>query len=211
MKLKPATTALVLINVLVALIGLWPGAMNVMLPAAAFIPARIFGSAAMFGEAATLIPVWLTPFTASFIHLGWFDLLWPFLLLLLLGNALEMSIGSRAIVILYFGGALSSAVALTVVAGGSAEPFTGSFNAVSAIIGCYLMLQTPLVQQYWMNLSGRNSRLLQLTALWFVINIAWNLYMPWDQIVPLVASAMAAFIFGCLAAEPLHRWYKRTA
>ncbi|NJM49653.1 MAG: rhomboid family intramembrane serine protease [Sphingomonadales bacterium] len=128
------------------------------------------------------------------------------LLLLLLGNSLEMQIGARGVLLLYFGGSLFAAIALLIVAGSSAQPFTGSFNAVSAITGGYFMLQKPLVQKYWFNLSGYYSRILQMLALWFAINIAFNLYTPLEQMIPLIASSMGAFAYGCLAAQPIYKW-----
>lgn len=211
LTMRPATTALLLIGVLVTLTGLLPGSAEFVVFGSGFIPARIFGDVAEYSDVANILPVWITPFTATFVHLGVFDLLFPSLILLLLGNLTEEILGWKSILLLYFAGALAASVTIVIVAGNLPQPFTGSFNAISAIIGAYLILHPVAALKQWGHLSPHVSRMLQLLLLWIVIRLAIELTGTAQGILINSLPSVASFAAGMLLARPLLHWKYRNA
>ena len=215
LTLKPATTALVVLSILVTLIGMWPGMLEVMLPAGGFIPGRFFLDNDELAAFAGSLPVWITPFTANFIHVSIFDLLFPCLLLMLLGSKTEEVLDWQGILALYVSGIIASAIAIVIFASSSLAPFTGSFNAVSAIIAAYLVLYPVAALKSWGSMSPETSRILQLLLLWFLINLAMVFLGSFSgslgDILIGIAPRMAGFAAGLLLARPLLRWKYRNA
>jgi membrane associated rhomboid family serine protease len=134
-----------------------------------------------------------------------------------LGNLTEKILGWKAILTLYFGGAAAAALALVLVAGHVDTPFAGSFNAISAIIGAYLILYPVGVIKTWGSFSPQASRIMQLLILWLFINVATNISVTSDvsgifgNMLISVAPTMASFAFGLFAARPLLLWKYRNA
>jgi membrane associated rhomboid family serine protease len=205
LTMRPATTVLLLISVLFTLAGSLPGFEELVILGGSFIPARIFGDLAEYGDVASLLPVWITPFTAPFVHLGILDLLFPSLMLLLLGNLTEAVLGWKGILVLYFAGALASAIAILVVVGNLPQPFSGSRNVVATIIAAYLILHPVAALKQWGNLSPHMSRMLQLLFLWLMISLAMNLGGPAGELLANTLSSVASFAVGMLLARPLLR------
>jgi membrane associated rhomboid family serine protease len=134
------TCALVIISVIVFCIGLFPGLQEIVEPAGGLIPARFYGSDSDLADVATMLPAWLTPFSAPFINIGFLDMLLTSLMLLFLGSMIEKILGWRGVLLLFFAGAIASATVLVLLLPESLRAHTGSFNANSAIVAAYLVL-----------------------------------------------------------------------
>ena len=211
LKLTPATSILVAINVFVAICLLWPGSEEQILPAGGLIPARFWGSDTDLAGAATTLPAFLTPFTAPFINSDIFSMLISGLMLLLMGSMNEKILGWRGVLALFFGGALASAIVLVLFLPGSLIAFAGSFDAISAVIAAYLLLYPVGKPMPWGPLTADQARPLQLLLLWFVLNLAMGFSLSYEALIANVAAPVAGFTAGLLLARPLLLWKYRHA
>lgn len=211
LTLRPLSTALLLLNLAICLAGLWPGAAEYLLQNGGFYPARIFAATAAPQDTVSAILIWLSPITATFIHSSVFDLLIPGLLLLFLGSMVEELLGWPGLLLLFMAGILSASAAILIMAGDVSQPFFGSFNAVSAVIGAYLILHPNRAMPGWSGLSPRNARRLQLLLLWLLINLVINITGPLDTWLIMLIPTMASFAVGVMLAHPLLLWRYRNA
>ncbi len=195
--------ALAAISGLIFFICLFPGMQEVIEPAGGLIPARFYGSDSDLADVATMLPAWLTPFSAPFINTGFIDLLLTSLMLLFLGSLIEKILGWQGVLLLFFAGALASAAALVVLLPGSLRAHTGSFNANSAVVAAYLVLYPIAKSQPWRGLSAEQARSLQLLLLWFILNLALGFPTSYDALAERVIAPVAAFASGLLLARPL--------
>jgi membrane associated rhomboid family serine protease len=203
LTLSPMACALVVISVVVFCIGLFPGFPEVIEPAGGLIPARFHGSDSDLAEVATMLPAWLTPFTAPFINIGFLDLLLRSLMLLFLGSLIEKILGWQGVLLLFFAGAIASAAMLVLLLPESLRAHTGSFNANSAIVAGYLILHPIAKSQRWRGLSADQARSLQLLFLWLILNLAIGFPTSFDALAERVIAPVAAFGAGLLLARPL--------
>ncbi len=176
---------------------------EVIEPAGGLIPARFYGSDADLADVATLIPAWLTPFSAPFITTGFIDLLLRSLMLLFLGSMIEKILGWQGVLLLFFAGAIASAAMLVLLTPESLRSNTGSFNANSAIVAAYLVLYPIAKSQPWRGLSADQARSLQLLLLWFFLNLALGFPTSFEALAERVIAPVAAFGTGLLLARPL--------
>jgi membrane associated rhomboid family serine protease len=168
-----------------------------------FINGSFVPIAVTTGESAGIVPVWLTPLTATLIHAGILHILFNLLIFVFCGRPVEAVLGPVSQAILYFVGAYAAAGAQYLVDPTSIVPMVGTSGAVSAILGAYAML------------FGRNkvrvsnqSLALWLNALWLmaawigiqlVVGIASGAY----GVGIAVAAHIGGFIVGVLLARPL--------
>lgn len=195
--------ALALISVFIFFISLFLGMQEVIEPAGGLIPARFYGSDADLADVATILPAWLTPFSAPFINTGFIDLLLTSLMLLFLGSLIEKILGWQGVLLLFFAGAVASAAAPVLLLPGSLRAYTGSFNANSAIVAAYLVLYPIAKSQPWRGLSAEQARSLQLLLLWFILNLALGFPTSFDALAERVIAPVVAFASGLLLARPL--------
>jgi len=155
-----------------------------------------------------LVPLWLTPLTATLIHAGPVHILFNLIVLLFCGRPAESVLGSPGMALLYVVGAYAAAA--TQYAISPVAPMVGASGAVSAVIGAYAML------------FGRNkvkvgsARLaLWLNALWLMV--AWvvlqifmgiamagpDFLFSGDGIQIAVGAHIGGFLAGVLLANPL--------
>ncbi len=210
LTLKPLATILLLVSCAVTLAGLWPGLFEQLLQNGGFFPAQFLDKGTILPDSIFAISVWLTPFTAPFIHGSIFDLLLPGLLLLFLGGMVEDLLGWPGLLLLFITGILAATAAILIVAGDVSRPFFGSFNMVSAIVGAYLILRPNHAMPGWRGLSARNARKLQLLLLWLIINVVINVG-PLDSLLINLVPTMASFTAGIMLAHPLLLWKYRKA
>ncbi len=167
-----------------------------------FIPARLAPGV----EGAGLVPVWLTPLSATLIHANWIHLGFNLLILVFCGRPTEAVVGPVGLGILYLFGAYAAAAAQYGMDPGSAVPMIGASGAISAVLGAYSIL------------FGRNKvkvaspRLaLWLNALWLmaawiglqlIVGITFaNLAGGGLQVA--IAAHIGGFGVGLLLANPL--------
>jgi membrane associated rhomboid family serine protease len=152
------------------------------------------------------IPTFLTPLTATLVHIGPLHLTLNMVLLLVVGRLTEMALGPRLTILLYVVGAYAAALAQWLPDPGSVTPMAGASGAVSALIGASAMLfgrsraraigpiPEPVVRGVW------------LTAAWAAVNwgIAVALGGPDFQLAWM--AHIGGFIAGVALAPFLLLW-----
>ncbi len=210
-KLKPATGILAAISVLIFLLSLWPGFAEIISASGGLIPARFYIADNELGAIATIIPVWLTPFTAPFVHAGLFDFILSVLIFILLGSMTEKILGWQGILALFTGGALVGAITVIVLTPESLEALTGSRNVNAAVIAAYFVLHPVANTAPWGNLSAQQTKYLQLLLLWFILSVATAFPSDVTSLVQRVLAPVLSFGTGLLLTMPLLRWKYRNA
>jgi membrane associated rhomboid family serine protease len=203
LKLLPASCALAGICILVYLLGFLSGFQDIIEPLGGLIPARFYGSDSDLADIATVLPFWITPFSAPFVSTTFFDLLLPVLILLLLGTMIEKVLGWQGVLALFAAGALASAAVLVVLVPDSLRAYTGSYNANSAIIAAYLVLHPIAPLRPWKGLSADQARGLQLLLLWVILNLITGIPTSYELLVERLIAPVGSFAVGLLLARPL--------
>ncbi len=171
-----------------------------------FIPARIgIDSAALVG-APVMVPVWLTPITAAFIHDGWLHLGFNLLSLAIVGTPTQRAVGLRGVIVLLLVGAYAAVAAQWAIGPASPVPMIGASGAISALIGAYALLfgggkakaigpvPAHVVHAVWLGVS------------WTLLNLA----IGWASAgggMPIAGAAHAGgFVAGMVLLRPLLWW-----
>lgn len=149
-------------------------------------------------------PLWLTPLTATLIHLGIIHLAFNLLILVFCGRPVEAVLGPSNQAILYIVGAYAAAAGQYLQDPDSIQPMVGASGAVSAVLGAYAML------------FGRNkvrvknpTVALWLNALWLMAAwIALQLFVGFavngaGGITIAIFAHIGGFVVGLLLARPL--------
>ncbi len=210
-SLKPATGAFAAMNLLVYLLCQWPGFMDAIVAGGGVIPFRFYGGGDELGAIATVIPVWLTPLTAPFIHTGLINVLLGTLLLVLLGSMAEKILGWQGMLALFAAGAIAGAATNVMLTPDSMMPITGSSNTNSAVIAAYFILHPIANTAPWGNLSAQQTKYIQLVLLWFIISLATGFPTDYVSLVQAVLAPVFSFAAGMFLARPLLRWKYRNA
>ncbi|MDB5720766.1 MAG: rhomboid family intrarane serine protease [Alphaproteobacteria bacterium] len=164
-----------------------------------FIPARIDPA----GGAAALVPVLLTPLTATLVHGGLMHVAFNLIFLLFCGRSVEPILGSRGLLILYLVGAYVGAGAQYLIDPHSAVPMIGASGAISAVLGAYAMLfgknrvkvANPTLA-LWLHV-------LWLAAAWIGLQLLVGFaFTPGGEGIA-VAAHIGGFIAGLALAKPL--------
>ena len=166
-----------------------------------FIPARLDGATAEDGLA--LAPVWLTPFTATFVHANFVHLGFNLLVLVFCGRPTETVLGTMGFVILYLLGAYAAAAAHWLIQPGDMVPMIGASGAISAVLGAYALLfgrnrvkvASPRLA-LWLNA-------LWLMAAWVGLQIIIGISFARGGIQVAIAAHIGGFAVGLLLANPL--------
>ncbi len=87
-----------------------------------------------------LVPWWLTPFTAMFVHGGWLHVLFNMLFLLIFGNNVEDTMGRVKFILFYLVCGFVAAVAQVAIDVDSMVPTIGASGAIAGVLGAYIML-----------------------------------------------------------------------
>jgi len=135
------TIALIVACVAVFLwqLGHTPRGQEIIAYSLGFVPALLFTGKSLPPEL-QILPTWLTLFTATFLHGGWWHLIGNMLYLWIFGNNVEDAMGRGRFLIFYLLCGLLAAL-LQGVADPAAEiPMIGASGAVSGILGAYLLL-----------------------------------------------------------------------
>ena len=163
-----------------------------------FWPARPAGDEGM-------VPFWLTPLTAAFLHVNFLHLAFNLLMLVFCGRPVESVLGPVGIAILYLVGAYAAAGAQYALDPTAAIPMIGASGAISAVLGAYAMLfgrnkvkiGNPTLA-LWLNA-------LWLMAAWVILNAAVAFAVSMSLVgIQLAAGAhVGGFLVGILLAYPL--------
>lgn len=214
----PVTNALVAINVLIAAVLLVPMWWQYAVVSGGLFPVRLSGDSSAFADVGFLVPAFLTPFTAAYLHGGIAHVLMNMLMLLLIGKMVERVLGSGLYLGLYLFGAYAAAgtewlaavmrwpMSLDIMA-----PAIGASGAISAIIGAYVLLFPNQQPKPWGPVPANIARPLHLTIAWIGLNLAIGFVGPGLGIGIAIWSHIGGFVAGLMLARPLLLWRYRKA
>lgn len=195
----------ILVSPIVTLLGLeQEGALY-----AGFIPGR--ASLGFDGDIPGLLPVILTPLSATLIHGGPLHLLMNVVLLVYAGVATERALGAKGIVVLYLVGAYAAAFAQWLPDPQSPQPMIGASGAISAIVGAYALLYGQSRARALGPIPARVVNVVWLAVGWAAINILVALVAASAGVGIAAAAHIGGFIAGLALMRPLLAWKWRGA
>lgn len=206
----PATLGIAIVTTLASVAIFLSGWGMYAAIAGGFIPARL-GEGLPFLDEAGLVPVWLTPFSATLIHGNLIHLIFNLAMLIFTGSATERAIGARGVLALYFVGAVAAVMAHWLFEPASAVPMIGASGAVSALMGAYSLLYGRMRARAIGPLSARAVQVLWLLAAWTAINMLIGLMSAGTDMPIAAAAHIGGFVAGLALARPLVRWHWRRA
>lgn len=214
----PVTNALLAINLLIAAVLLVPDWWQYAVVSGGLFPVRLSGDSSAFTDVGFLVPAFLTPFTAAFLHGGIAHILMNMLMLLLIGKMVERVLGGGLYLGVYLFGAYAAAgtewlaavmrwpMSLDIMA-----PAIGASGAISAIIGAYVLLFPNQQPKPWGPVPANIARPLHLTIAWVGLNLAIGFVGPGLGVSIAIWSHIGGFVAGLLLARPLLLWKYRKA
>lgn len=215
---SPVTNALVVINLMIAAILLVPSWWQYAVISGGLFPIRLTSSSAAFSDIGFLVPAFLTPLSAAFLHGGIAHVVMNMLMLLLIGKLVERVLGDGPYLALYLLSAYAAA-AIECFASFMAWPMSldmmapavGASGAISGIIGAYVLLFPNNKPKAWGPIPAAYARPLHLTLAWVGLNLALGFVGPGIGIGIAIWSHIGGFIAGMLLARPLLLWRYRNA
>jgi membrane associated rhomboid family serine protease len=208
----PATNILVALNVAIALVLLVPVWWQQAVVAGGMFPARFSAEgAAAFADAGLIVPAFLTPISAAFLHGGIAHVVLNMLMLLLIGKMVERVLGWPVYLLLYVIGAYAAALAEWLAAPLSMTPVIGASGALSAIIGAYVLLFPNQQPKDWGPVPGRIARPLHLLIAWTALNLMIGFVGPGIGLSIAIWSHIGGFVAGLLLVRPMLLWRYRKA
>lgn len=171
-----------------------------------FIPLRVGIDPEALVGAPAMVPLWLTPLTATLIHGGWMHLAFNLLMLMIVGAPTQRAVGGRGILILWLIGAYAAVVAQWAIDPSSTMPMVGASGALSAIVGAYSLLYGRMTAKRIGPIPPHIVHAVWLAAAWTAINtiVAW---ISTQGGMPVAGAAhVGGFIAGMIVLKPLLRW-----
>ncbi len=170
-----------------------------------FIPARIGIDPAQVAGL-SLVPVWVTPLSATLIHDGWAHLGFNLLSLLVVATPTQRAVGARGLAVLWLVGAYAAAAAQWAVDPASMVPAIGASGAISALIGAYALLFGQGKAKAIGPVPAHVVHAVWLGAGWTML----NLLIGWASAqggAPIGwAAHIGGFVAGMLLLRPLLKW-----
>lgn len=206
----PATAAIAVVTAIAGAMLILSDMVGYAAIYAGFIPARI-GDGLPLLDQSDLLPVWLTPFSATLVHANFFHLGFNLLMLGYTGVAAERALGAKGIAALYLTGAVGAVVAHWLIDPLSAAPMIGASGAISSIVGAYSLLYSRNRTRAIGPLSAQAVQVLWLVAAWTAINLLITLVSAGTDMPVAGAAHVGGFIVGVALARPLMRWHWRRA
>lgn len=163
-----------------------------------FIPAR-----ASVTVDAVLAPFFLTPLTATLIHIGFLHLAFNLLMFLFCARSVEPIVNGKGLVLLYVVGAYAAAGAHWATSPQSITPVIGASGAISAVLGAYAMFFGRQRLKIANPALGLLVNALWLAAAWTAFQLLIGLTIPQGEVMPAIAGHIGGFIAGLLIARPL--------
>lgn len=208
------TNGIVMVTFFAYLVAILPGWADMMAFAGGFIPARV-GEPGLLddaGLAVPLVPMPLTPLTATLLHGSWIHLGFNLLILLFCGRQVEWVMGGRLLLLLYGIGAYAAAAGQWLLGPGLIVPMIGASGAISAVIGAYALLFSSRQVRAWGPVPAGVVRMLWLGAGWvflqFLIGVASGLgsdALGTGNSGVAIGAHIGGFIAGMLMTRPLLR------
>jgi membrane associated rhomboid family serine protease len=171
-----------------------------------FIPLRVSGVTDGF-----VIPVWLTPLTATLAHVDLIHLGFNMLMLIYCGRMVEAVLGVGPLAFLYVIGAYLAAGGQYLIDPASPIPMIGASGAISAIIGVYALLFSRNEVKRIGPIPAHWVRALWLAAAWTGVQWMVGLASAGSGYAIAWAAHVGGFLAGLALARPLLSWRYRGA
>lgn len=204
-----ATNALAAVTVLVSLAITLAGLEDPAAFGIGFVPARVGG--APLPEHFFALPVWLTPLSATLIHIGPLHLLSNFVMLVYAGRQVEQVIGGRSTLLVYAVGAYAAAFAQWIPDPQSIVPMAGASGAASALLGAYAIYYGKSRARAIGPIPADFVHIVWLIAAWTILNYLIALLAETAGFGIAWAAHVGGFVAGIALARPLLRWRWRKA
>ncbi len=158
-----------------------------------------------------LLPVWITPLTATLVHGGSLHLALNMVMMIYCGRALERAMGSAALVVLFLVGAYAAAAAQWALDPASLVPVVGASGAASALIAAFAMLFTERPVPAIGPIPSRVVRVAWLAIAWIGIQALVGFATAIGEQSIAIGEHIGGFIAGLVLARPLLLWRYRNA
>ncbi|MBX9814742.1 MAG: hypothetical protein A4S12_05200 [Proteobacteria bacterium SG_bin5] len=158
-----------------------------------------------------LLPVWLTPLSATLVHAGWTHLLLNLVMLVYCGQQVERAIGPRLLALLYVGGAYAAALGQWALGPTSLTPTIGASGAASALIAAYSLFYAERPVPAIGPIPSRVVRIAWLAAAWIGIQTLYGFAAGIGGSSIAIGAHIGGFVAGLLLARPLLMWRYRRA
>ena len=205
------TNGLIIANVVIFLIILIFGWQQEALLRGGLFPIRLSGEALDLTAYGWLVPAWLTPLSAAFLHAGLLHLSMNMLMLLFCGRYVEQALGPGLMAILYGVGAYAAAIAQYAVDTTSMVPMIGASGAVSAILGAYALLFARNRVDAVGPIPSHVVRILWLALAWIGIQLMIGVATSGDLQGIAIFAHIGGFVAGLVLTRPLLEWRFRSA
>jgi membrane associated rhomboid family serine protease len=172
-----------------------------------FIPARL--GEAMVGQS-FLLPVWVTPLSATLIHGGLAHLALNLVMFVFCGRQVERALGAGPLVLLYVVGAYAAALGQWAFGPDAMVPMIGASGAISAIIAAYALLYGERRSRRLGPLSADLVHALWLGATWVGIQLLMGI-AGIGGVSIAIGAHIGGFLAGLVLARPLLLWRYRHA
>lgn len=150
-----------------------------------------------------LLPVWLTPFTAAFLHGGVTHLVMNMLILWYTGKVVEHVIGSGRFIALYAAGIVGSAALHFIAERSDLVPMVGASGAISAVMAFYFLLFTRKRPAAIGPLSPLAVQMLWLAVAWTAINLLTGLAFAQSAFGVAIYAHIGGFFTGLMLFKPM--------
>ena len=205
------TNGLIIANVLIYLVIWIFGWEQQALLRGGMFPVRLSGEVPELAAYGWLVPAWLTPLSAAFLHSGLLHLGFNMLMLLFCGRFVEQALGSQLMAVLYVAGAYAAAIAQFAVEPASMIPMVGASGAISAILGAYALLFARNRVDAVGPIPGHVVRIVWLTLAWIAIQLMIGVATSGNLQGIAIFAHIGGFVAGLLLTRPLLEWRFRGA
>ena len=205
------TNGLIIANVVIfLLVWLFGWEQDAILRGGMF-PIRLSGEFIDTSVYGWLVPAWLTPLSAAFLHSGLLHLAFNMLMLLFCGRFVEQAMGPGLMAILYVVGAYAAAIAQYAADSSSMIPMVGASGAISAILGAYALLFARNRVDAVGPIPGHVVRIIWLTLAWIAIQLMIGVATSGNLQGIAIFAHIGGFVAGLLLTRPLLGWRFRGA
>lgn len=199
----PVTTALALACVVVFVLLNLAGLNEVAAIKGGVIPARF--SADVIMPPGFMVPAVLTPISAFFLHASVLHLFFNILILLFIGQQLELPLGKAGLAILLLAGAYAGALAEWLAGTHAGTVIVGASGGISALIATFALIFNRQQVKPIGPIPGVWVRALWLAAAWIGLQLLMGLAGGSFANIA-IWSHIGGFVAGLLLARPLLRW-----
>lgn len=206
----PATSAITGITILVSALVMLSGTLPEAALGSGFVPARV-GGAHLPADLGLVVPVWLTPLSATLLHGGIAHIALNLVMLIYCGRETERATGAGGLVLLYLIGAYAAAVGQWVFGPGSSVPMIGASGAISAVVAAYALLYGERRARGVGPVPAALVHVLWLAAAWIGIQLLIGVAGLGGGTPIAIGAHIGGFVAGLVLAQPILLWRYRRA